>query len=48
MEFRVLFCVFVNSQAHTNVDTNLSDQTICPEYGLVQLIQREYPVQYKD
>ena len=48
MEFQVLFCVFVDSQARANVDTNLSDQTTCPEFGLVELIQEEFPVQYKD
>lgn len=48
MEFQVLFGVFVNSRAHANVDTNLSDQTTCPEYGSVRLIQEEFPVQYKD
>lgn len=48
MEFQVLFGVFVNSRACTNVDTNLSDQTTCPEFGLVQFFQKEFPVQYKD
>lgn len=48
MNFQVLFCVFVNSQARANVDTNLSHQTTCPEFGLVQLIQEEFSVQYKD
>lgn len=48
MEFQVLFGVFVNSRARTNVDTNLSHQTTCPEFGLVQLIQEEFSVQYED
>lgn len=48
MEFQVLFGVFVNSRARANVDTNLSDQTTCPEFGLARLIQEEFPVQYKD
>lgn len=48
MKFQVLFGVFVNSQARANVDTNLSHQTTCPEFGLVQLIQEEFSVQYKD
>lgn len=48
MVFQVLFGVFGNSRTHTNVETNLSDPTTCPEFGLVQLIQEEFPVQYED
>lgn len=48
MKFQVLFGVFVNSQARANVDTNLSHQTTCPAFGLAQLIQEEFSVQYKD
>lgn len=42
MEFQVLFGVFVNSGARTNVDTNLSGQTTWPEFGLARLIQGEF------
>lgn len=42
MEFQVLFGVFVNSGARTNVDTNLSGQTTWPEFGLARFIQGEF------
>lgn len=45
MEFEVLFGVFINSQALINVDTNLSDQTTCSEFGLLRLIHEEFSVQ---
>lgn len=45
--FFIFFGVFVNSPTHSNIDTNLSDQTACPEFGLVQFIQEDFPVQYK-
>lgn len=48
MEFQVLLCVAKNFQTRTNVDTNLSHQTTCPEFGLVQPIQKDFSVQYKD
>lgn len=47
MEFQVLFGVLVNSRALANVDTNLSHQPTCPEFGLVQLIHNDFSAQYK-